>query len=290
MVGIVYLAFYLPPVVLKVTRPASEMLRGVSGSARGSRWSTPLPWAMGHGRPGQRRHSRVTKDLESGDLRAKGKDRAGDKELETKVSHWRRRVRAEATYNVLENTGKGEDKTRTNRDKEHGSDVEGKGDTGVGEEDEDANAVEVVEGLKSLNEGEDERVDDGTDGGVVVERDNGVHLEAVEEDLDHDKTRGLEHDSGTLADEADHLKVELAVGGKGAADRDHQDNGKKASVGLLELEGKRDEENGNGVERLEHLDERDREREVGVVGEDERAREERTDGEDGADPAVALGD
>lgn len=240
----------------------------------------------------------------------------------------------------------------------HCTHVQGKRHTGVGEEDKDADAVERVEGLKALDEGHDDGVDDSADGGVVVERHDGVHLHAVEEDLDHDKTRRLKDDSGALADEAHELKVELTVGScglsvscriaqrgfvcgtwplnarangtvclctchnadsdptrsetlrasfgkpfprihkgpgrpilvlrtKSTADGDHADDGQETARGLLELEGKRDEENGDGVEGLEHLDERDREAEVGVVGKDERAREESTDGEDGADPALA---
>ncbi len=253
------------------------------------------------------------------------------------------------THNVLEDTSKGEDETRADRDEEDGGDVERKRDTGVRHEDEDADAVQVVQGLKALDERHDNEVDDGADGRVVVERHNGVHLEAVEQDLDHDQARRLEDDGSALADEAEHLKVELAVGSclsahvrsdaKGqvspgdvfgtasgprrapnafqfrscrrrfqfwprrhskvpfqaspvlterATDRDHHDNGEEAAVGLLELEGEGDQEDRNGVERLEHLDERDAEGEVGVVGEDERAREERADGEDGLHPPVAA--
>jgi hypothetical protein len=39
---------------------------------------------------------------------------------------------------------------------------------------------------------------------------------------------------------------------------------------------------------LEHLDEADTETEVGVVGQDQRAREEGSDGKDGSDPSISL--
>jgi hypothetical protein len=74
---------------------------------------------------------------------------------------------------------------------------------------------------------------------------------------------------------------------KGATNRDHTDNDNKAAVGLLDLEGERDEEDGNRVEGLEHLDEGHRQCKVGVVGEDERTREESTNGKNGTEPAVA---
>lgn len=109
---------------------------------------------------------------------------------------------ASKTHNVLGDSGQSEDKTRANRDEEHGGDlsihsaharsrhhtrrecthVQGKGHTGVGDEDEEADAVEGVERLETLSEGDDDGVDDGADGGVVVERDDGVHLTGVSED------------------------------------------------------------------------------------------------------------
>lgn len=91
--------------------------------------------------------------------------------------------------------------------------VEGKGHSGVGEEDQQTDPVQSVERLESLDEGENDEVDDCANGGVVVQRDDRVHLESVEEDLDHDQSRGLEGDSGTLAEESEWLKVDLAVSG-----------------------------------------------------------------------------
>lgn len=217
-----------------------------------------------------RKRDSVTKDLDGGNLRAKGNDGRRDEE------------------NVLEHTSEGEDKTRTNTDEENGSDVEGEGDTSVRKENEKADLVEVTEGSEALNERHDARVDDRADGGEVVERDKGVHLHAVKQDLDHDETRGLERDGGALTDEADQLEVNLTVGSESAAKGDHQDDGEQASVGLLDLESERDQENADRVERLEHLDEGNRERKVGIVRQNERAREEGTDGENRANPAVAL--
>jgi hypothetical protein len=43
----------------------------------------------------------------------------------------------------------------------------------------------------------------------------------MEEDLDHDESRSLEGNSGTLAQEAKHLEVEFTICGKRTSDRDH---------------------------------------------------------------------
>ena len=50
----------------------------------------------------------------------------------------------------------------------------------------------LVERGQALCKGQDGEVDEGTNGCVVVQRHQGVHLEAVQEDLDHDKPRCLE--------------------------------------------------------------------------------------------------
>lgn len=96
-------------------------------------------------------------------------------------------------------------------------------------------------------------------------RAEGTHLEAVKEELDHDQARGFENQSGDLAEETRHDKVELAVGGKGATKRDHlglihgheaaklythADNDNQAAVGVLQTEGKRDQQDDDRVERL----------------------------------------
>lgn len=192
------------------------------------------------------------------------------------------------THNVLQYTGEGQDETRSDTDEEDGGDVERECDTGVREENEDANLVEVTEGGKTLDEGHDDRVDDGANGGEVVQRDKRVHLHAVEQDLDHDETRRLEDNGGALADEADELEVNLSIGSEGAAEGDHENDREETRVGLLELEGERDQENADGVERLEHLDEGHGEREVGVVRKNQRSREESTDRQNRPQPTVAL--
>lgn len=46
-----------------------------------------------------------------------------------------------------------------------------------------------------------------------MQRNEGVHLHAVQEDLDHDETRRFECESSTLAEEPNELKVDFTVSG-----------------------------------------------------------------------------
>lgn len=181
----------------------------------------------------------VSKDLQGGNFGSESKDGSGDEE------------------DILENTGKSQDETRSNTDQKDGGNVQSKRETGVGEENKESNSVESVEWLESLGEGENAKVDDGTDWSVVVEGDNRIHLQPVEEKLNHDQSRGFETERGDLTQESKELKVDFSVGGKGTSSRDKKDDDDQSLVWLLDLEGERDEQDGNRVEGLEHLDERD---------------------------------
>jgi len=59
----------------------------------------------------------------------------------------------------------------------HHTHIQGERDTGVGEENQKSDSVKRVEWLQSLGEGQNAQVDGGADWGVVVERDDRVHLE-----------------------------------------------------------------------------------------------------------------
>uniref|UniRef100_A0A8R7RED3 Uncharacterized protein n=1 Tax=Triticum urartu TaxID=4572 RepID=A0A8R7RED3_TRIUA len=117
----------------------------------------------------------------------------------------------------------------------------------------------------------------------VVERGDGVERDALggEQDLDEHEAGGLEGDGGELERDAAEVEPGLAVGGDGDAEGDgeHVEHGGGAE-GLL-LEEDADGVDGDGHERLEHLDEGDGEVDVGRVGEPERHGVERADGHDG---------
>jgi hypothetical protein len=83
---------------------------------------------------------------------------------------------------------------------DHGN-VQAESDESVGDQGEDTQGVDSVHGQTStLNEDGEETVDDGASGGVVVDRDKGVHLElgAAEQTLNHDKTHGLGDNTSNL--------------------------------------------------------------------------------------------
>ena len=61
---------------------------------------------------------------------------------------------------------------------------------------------------------------------------------------------GTYADSCSLNKEADEVETQLAMRCEGNARRNHEDDNSQFSVGLLNPEGPRDKEDGNGGERL----------------------------------------
>lgn len=83
----------------------------------------------------------------------------------------------------------------------------------VGNESTDTETVDITHGeTGSLNEESDDTVSHSAGRGVVVQRNQGIHLElcGAEQTLDHDKAECLEHDTGDLDEETDHLELDLA--------------------------------------------------------------------------------
>jgi hypothetical protein len=102
----------------------------------------------------------------------------------------RRRRRVTTTY--LEDTSEGQNEAGACAYEEDGGDIEAKCNGSIGKEDKGADACKLEEGLEAFRKGQDGEIDEGADGRVVVERDEGIHLETVQEDLDHYETRSLE--------------------------------------------------------------------------------------------------
>lgn len=128
------------------------------------------------------------------------------------------------------------------------------------------------EGRHALREWQDGEVDERTDRGVVVQRDEGIHLEAMQKDLDHYQARRLKlrvsgsvggsaqmarnsthGDRSCLSNEADEVELELALRGKCDTARDHEDNDGEPLAWLLQLERPRDEEDRNWCECLVYI-------------------------------------
>jgi len=85
--------------------------------------------------------------------------------------------RLRTTY--LEDTSERQNEARTRAHEEDGGNVEAKCDGSIGKEDKGADACQLIEGRESFRKWKDGEVDEGADGRVVVERDKGIHLEAV---------------------------------------------------------------------------------------------------------------
>ena len=100
------------------------------------------------------------------------------------------RRRAAAAY--LEHASQRQNEARASTDKEHGGHIKAKGNSSVGKEDEGADASDLEERRKALCEWEDGEVDECAHGRVIMQRYKGIHLEAVEQDLDHHQTRSFE--------------------------------------------------------------------------------------------------
>lgn len=84
-----------------------------------------------------------------------------------------------------------------------------------------------------------------------MQRDERVHFQSVEEDLDHDEARGFETYGGGLDEEADEIEFEFAGGGDGDAGGDHEDDEGEFAVWFGDAEGPGDEKDGDGVEGLQ---------------------------------------
>lgn len=94
------------------------------------------------------------------------------------------------------------------------------------------------------------------------------------------KERGTHGDGSSLYDEARQVKPQLALARERDAGGDHDDDEREPAVDLLDAERPADEEDRDGVERLEHLDVVHGEVQVRLVAQDERAREQQPDRHD----------
>ena len=180
--------------------------------------------------------------------------------------------------------------------------IEKEGDTGVGEESEATDAVDVAHCEDGqLSEDQNEGVHDGAGRSVVVERNKGVHLELLgaQNALNHDQTGGLEDDTSDLEEEANHDELELAERGNDDTEHDEGDVAENLEVHGRNAHAPSCEQDGDGSRglfklacgssvtalvrtHLEHLDEGDTEVQVCLVTADQTQTEEETNGHNGA--------
>ena len=138
----------------------------------------------------------------------------------------------------------------------------------VGNESSDTETVDITHGKTgSLSKEGDDTVGDSAGRGVVVQRDQGIHLElgGAEQTLNHDKTEGLEDDTGNLdcmvvrtrmsnipnnishTEEADHLELDLAEGGNHNTDNNESHIAESLQVGRSDSESPGGQKGRNSV-------------------------------------------
>ena len=207
----------------------------------------------------------VTEELQTGDVCAPDQHGGADK------------------HDVLQHTAEGKNDGRSLANQEDDGDVEHESAETVEEEGEETDVVDISHAaLGDFPDESNDTVHDGADGGEVVERDEGVHLQVgrAEQTLDHGKTEGLEHDTGKLEQDTNDDKVNLANGGNDDTDDNGGDVEELLHVGGRDTQGPGSEQDSDGGGSLEHLDEGDGEVEVGQVTADQTQAEEDTDGND----------
>jgi hypothetical protein len=104
-----------------------------------------------------------------------------------------------------------------------------------------------------------EQVHHGADGRIIVQTDEGIHLQTLraQHDLNQNQSHGLKHDSSALEHEADPGELDLAKTGNGDTNDDDEDVDEFRGRRVGEAPEPREEENDDGRGALEHLDEGD---------------------------------
>jgi hypothetical protein len=175
----------------------------------------------------------------------------------------------------------------------------------VGNESHDTKRVNIVHShAGDIGEESNDAVGDSAGGSVVVQGDEGVHLElgGAEQALDHDETQSLEDDATTLDEETKHVELDLAEGSDNDTNDNDGDIAKGLEVGRSNSKGPGGEESHDSVGSLydqllvyarfcvtsegssaylQHLDEGNTEVEIGQVTADKRQAEHDTDGDNG---------
>lgn len=121
---------------------------------------------------------------------------------------------------------------RGETNQKHNRSVQQESHQGVGNKSHNTKRIDVIHThAGEIGEEGDNAVGDSAGGGVVVQRDEGVHLELgrAQQTLDHDQTQSLEDDTGDLNDEAEHVELDLTEGG----DHDTDDNDAHVAQGLV---------------------------------------------------------
>jgi hypothetical protein len=187
-------------------------------------------------------------------------------------------------------------------------DVQEEGAQAVEEKGDKADVVDLLHGAAGhLPDDSDDEVHQGADGCEVVQRDERVHLVVggAEEALDHGQAESLEDDTSNLVDDANPDELDLADGCDDDTDDDDRDVQENPQVGGGDTQRPASDEDRDGrgglaswlatqfscqgasvkagLANLKHLNEGDREVEVGQVAADQTQAEKDTNGDNCAD-------
>lgn len=168
---------------------------------------------------------------------------------------------------------------------ENDGDVEHESAKTVEEEGEEADVVHLNHGdLGNLPDQSNHTVHHGADGSEVVQRHQGVHLEVsrAQQSLDHGESESLKDDTGNLVGDTNNDEVDFAHRRNDDTDNDGRDIEELLQVWLRHAQDPAGDQDSNGRGSLEHLDEGDREVEVGQVTADQTQAEEDTNGHNGS--------
>lgn len=156
----------------------------------------------------------------------------------------------------------------------------------VKEESEETNMVNLCHGaLGNLPGQGHSTVHDGANGGKVVEGNKRVHLEVgrAQQALNHGETQSLKDDASNLEEDTNCDEVNLSQGSNDDADNDGRDVEELLQVGSGYTKNPSRYEDSNRRSGLEHLDESNREVEIGQVSAYQTQAEEDTDRDNGTD-------
>lgn len=128
-------------------------------------------------------------------------------------------------------------------------DVEEECNEGVAKEREGTDTPNIGHGhARQLAEQADDAVHDGASGSVVVQRNEGVHLElgGAEQALDHDQANCLKGDTTGLVEETRHVELDFAKRGNDDTNDDKGNIAEGAHVGGRDTERPGGQEDGDG--------------------------------------------
>ena len=140
-------------------------------------------------------------------------------------------------------------KAQENYQKHHRG-IQQESDQSIGNESHDTKRINIGHShTRNIGEKRDNTVGDGAGRGVIVQRDEGIHLELrrAEETLDHDQTQSLEYDTTHLNNEAKHVELDLTKGSNDHTNNNDGNISQGLEVGRRNSKGPSGKQGRNGI-------------------------------------------